>query len=159
MSYIPPHRREKTTMTTMKTMAIKKIENPSSNKLSYADLFKKRREYKVKKNTLKKGWIILTKKGRINSLTDEEIKKEEEEEKMNHINKAMKKLLFNHENIYNLKYEKDGYISEELNYSSDDDEYDGDEEDKIYSSDEYDDEELDIEAEKYMEHINKWASS
>ena len=155
MSYIPPHRREKTTM---KTMAIKKIEPPKSNKLSYADLFKRRREYKVKKNTLKKGWIILTKKGRINSLTDEEIKKEEEDEKMNHINKAMKNLLCNHENIYNLKYEKDGYISEELQYSSDD-EYDGDEEDKIYSSDEYDDEELDIEAEKYMEHINKWASS
>lgn len=151
MSYIPPHRREKI-MTNHEN-----IETPSSTKL-YTEFFKKRREQKEKKQILKKGWIILTKNGLINSLTESEIKKEEEKEKTNNINKCMKKLLYNHEKDKELKYEKDGYISEEL-YVSDDYE----EEYEVYDSndeeDEYDDEELDMEADKYNEFKNKWASS
>lgn len=154
MSYIPPHRREKI-MTKPDN-----VETPSSTKL-YTEFFKKRREQKEKKQVLKKGWIILTKNGLINSLTESELIDEEEKEKTNNINKCMKKLLYNHEKDKELKYEKDGYISEELSCSDDYDDYDDEDENYVSNNeeDEYEDEEMDMEAEKYNEHKNKWASS
>ena len=143
MSYIPPHRRQ--------TIELPPNVETNEKPIKYSGIFKKK-----EKPPLKKGWVQLTKKGLYHSLTAEEIKNEEEKEKIDNLNKCMQKLMYNHEKDKMLKYEKNGYVSEEPSLSSEQSSETAESNNEEY---EHDDEELDIEAEKYEIQKNKWASS
>jgi hypothetical protein len=172
-SYAPPHKRNTTSYVTPQKgntisksptrdlfpqLAIPKVV--PKTKMDFGKLFKNVEiKRKKREQRIKKGWIKLTKKGVVDSLTLEERKEEDDM----YVNKrkqySLEQLVHRWDQERELRLEKNGYLSDySVDPPSDEEECDDYEEDE-YEENEYEEEEEYEENAEMLLYVSKWFTS
>lgn len=162
MTYAPPHKRntisKSPTRDLFPQLTIPKVV--PKTKMDFGKLFKNVEiKRKKREQRIKKGWIKLTKKGVVDSLTLEERKEEDDMYVNQRKQYFLEQLVHRWDQERELRLEKNGYLSDySVDPSSDEEECDDYEEDE-YEENEYEEEEEYEENAEMLLYDSKWFTS
>ena len=161
MSYAPPQKHDTISKSPTRDL-FPQLALPNvvpKTKMDFGKLFKNVEiKRKKREQRIKKGWINLTKKGVVDSLTLEE-RKEEDDMYVNQMKQYfLEQLVHRWDQERELRLEKNGYLSDYSVYTTSDEEECDDYEEDEYEENEYEEEEYEENAEM-LSYDSKWFTS
>ena len=147
MSYVPPHLRKNANaneMTRAKVPpkeafpALGTVTKPNECNLDFKKLFEKRREVR-KRRKMKQGWICMSKKGVIDSMTPEQRENDRKYYEEQRINNQLDKLIARVERDIEIRMEYEDLSPEVLEFSSSSEEESEESELEVQEDEEIDD--------------------